>query len=107
MIILSFFLFCLFWRWPADNFAGFDTKVLEFKTVCNMKGNLGRTRRMSAFVITGNGNGLAGFALAKAQAGQAALRKAKNRAAQKLMYVERYNDHTGECRATAAFHVDR
>jgi len=26
-----------------------------------MKGNLGRTRRVSAFVITGNGNGLAGF----------------------------------------------
>jgi ribosomal protein S5 len=27
--------------------------------------------------------------------GMTALRKAKNRAAQKLMYVERYNNHTG------------
>ena len=60
-----------------------------------MKGNLGRTRRISAFVITGNGNGLAGFALGKALMGTAALRKAKNRAAQKLMHVERYNNHTG------------
>ncbi len=50
---------------------------------------------MSAFVITGNGNGLAGFGLGKAQMGTAALRKAKNRAGQKLMYVERYNNHTG------------
>nr|CAG4650973.1 EOG090X0689 [Simocephalus serrulatus] len=77
-----------------DNFEGFDTIVLEFKTVCNMKGNLGRTRRISAFVVTGNSNGLAGFALGKALLGTTALRKAKNRAAQKLMYVERYNDHT-------------
>ncbi|KAK4004601.1 hypothetical protein OUZ56_006334 [Daphnia magna] len=77
-----------------DNFEGFDTIVLEFKIVCNMKGNLGRTRRTSAFVVTGNGNGLAGFATGKAQMGMTALRKAKNRAAQKLMYVERYNEHT-------------
>nr|CAG4641693.1 EOG090X0689 [Eurycercus lamellatus] len=77
-----------------DNFEGFDTIVLEFKTVFNMKGNLGRVRTMSAFVVTGNGNGLAGFALGKAQMGNSALRKAKNRAGQKLMYVERYNNHT-------------
>nr|CAG4637008.1 EOG090X0689 [Ceriodaphnia reticulata] len=77
-----------------DNFEGFDTIVLEFKTVCNMKGNLGRTRRTSAFVVTGNSNGLAGFALGKALLGTAALRKAKNRAVQKLMYVERYKEHT-------------
>jgi len=61
-----------------------------------MSGNLGRTRRASAFVITGNKNGLAGFALAKANMGQTALRKAKNRCAQKLIYVERYNEHTGK-----------
>nr|CAG4642510.1 EOG090X0689 [Evadne anonyx] len=77
-----------------DSFEGFDTKVLEFKTVSNMSGNLGRTRRASAFVITGNNNGLAGFALAKANMGQTALRKAKNRCAQKLIFVERYNEHT-------------
>jgi len=78
----------------SDSFEGFDTKVLEFKTVSSMSGNLGRTRRASAFVITGNKNGLAGFALAKANMGQTALRKAKNRCGQKLIYVERYNEHT-------------
>ena len=60
-----------------------------------MKGTLGRTRRVSTFVITGNQNGLAGFALGKAVMGNTALKKAKNRAAQKLIYVERYNEHTG------------
>lgn len=49
------------------------------------------------FVITGNGNGLGGFALAKANSMPATMRKAKNRAGQKLIYVERYNDHTGLC----------
>jgi len=76
-----------------DNFEGFDTKVIEFKTVCNMKGNLGRKRRMSAFVVTGNGNGLAGFATGKARDGSAVLRKAKNRAGQKLMHIEICEGH--------------
>lgn len=77
-----------------DNFDGFDTKVIEFKQVMNMKGNLGRKRRLSAFVVTGNKNGLAGFATAKAVDGRACLRKAKNRAAQKLMHIELCDGHT-------------
>lgn len=77
-----------------DNFDGFDTKVIEFKQVFNMKGNLGRKRRLSAFVVTGNKNGLAGFASAKAMDGKAVLRKAKNRAAQKLMNIELCDNHT-------------
>lgn len=77
-----------------DAFEGFDTKVIEFKQVFNMKGNLGRKRRLSAFVVTGNKNGLAGFASAKAVDGKAVLRKAKNRAAQKLMFIELCDGHT-------------
>lgn len=77
-----------------DNFEGIDTKVLEFKQVMNMKGNLGRKRRLSSFVVTGNKNGLAGFATAKAVDGRACLRKAKNRAAQKLMHIELCDGHT-------------
>jgi len=76
-----------------DNFEGFDTRVIELKTVVNMKGNLGRKRRMSAFVVTGNGNGLAGFALGKAVDGRAVIRKAKNRAGQKLMHIEICEGH--------------
>jgi small subunit ribosomal protein S5 len=77
-----------------DNFEGFDTKVIEYKQVFNMKGNLGRKRRLSAFVVTGNKSGLAGFASAKAVDGRAVLRKAKNRAAQKLMHIEVCDGHT-------------
>lgn len=77
-----------------DNFDGFDTKVIEYKQVFNMKGNLGRKRRLSAFVVTGNKNGLAGFATAKAVESKAVLRKAKNRAAQKLMHIDICDGHT-------------
>jgi len=59
-----------------------------------MKANAGRYRRISVVVVTGNKNGLVGFALGKAADAKAALRRAKNRAGQKLMYIERYNNHT-------------
>uniref|UniRef100_A0A182TS38 Small ribosomal subunit protein uS5m n=1 Tax=Anopheles melas TaxID=34690 RepID=A0A182TS38_9DIPT len=77
-----------------DEFIGFDTKCLELKAVVNMKGNHGRKRRVSAMVVTGNGNGLAGFGFGKAIEGRAALRQAKNRAGQKLMHFELCNGHT-------------
>ncbi|XP_058467734.1 small ribosomal subunit protein uS5m [Malaya genurostris] len=77
-----------------DYFEGFDTKCLELKTVVNMKGNLGRKRRVSAMVVTGNKNGLAGFGFGKAIDMRAALRQAKNRAGQKLMFFELCNNHT-------------
>jgi small subunit ribosomal protein S5 len=60
-----------------------------------MEGNMGRRRRISAFVVTGNKNGSAGIALSKAIEAKAALRKAKNRAGQKLLYIEIFNNHTG------------
>ncbi|XP_064622370.1 small ribosomal subunit protein uS5m-like [Lineus longissimus] len=92
-------------RWPGMSigapdpvgdytFEGFDTRVLEFKMVSNMTGTLGRKSRFSAFVVTGNKNGLAGYGLARSPNGQAALRKAKNKAAQRLQYIELYNGHT-------------
>ncbi|XP_032684997.1 28S ribosomal protein S5, mitochondrial [Odontomachus brunneus] len=77
-----------------DTFEGFETWVLESKLVTCMTGNLGRKSRISIFVVTGNGNGVAGFALAKAPASKAALKTAKNRAGHKLMYIPRYQEHT-------------
>lgn len=77
-----------------ETFDGFDTRVLELKSVFNMKGNLGRKRQISAFVVTGNKNGSAGIALGKAVESKAALRKAKNRAGQKMVYIEIFNNHT-------------
>ncbi|CAG5127362.1 unnamed protein product, partial [Candidula unifasciata] len=75
-------------------FEGFDTRVLDYKMVSHMTGNLGRKQSISTIVVTGNGKGLAGYAVASAPGGKTALRKAKNRAAQRLQYFERYNDHT-------------
>jgi len=66
------------------------------KTVANMDANLGRRRRFSVLSFTGNGMGLCGFAYAKSAEGRAALKKSRNRAGQKLLWVERYNDHTGQ-----------
>lgn len=59
-----------------------------------MTGNMGRKRRVSCMVLTGNKNGLAGVSVAKAPEGKAALRIAKNRAAMKLMFINRCNEHT-------------
>lgn len=75
-------------------FEGFDSRVLEFKLVTNMTGTLGRKMSFSALVVTGNKNGLAGLGLGKAQSGRAAIRVAKNRAAQRLRYIPLYNNHT-------------
>lgn len=80
----------------TDTFEGFETWILQSKLVTCMTGNLGRKGRVSALVVTGNGNGLAGFSLAKAPLAKAALLKAKNRAGQRLIYVPRYKEHTGK-----------
>lgn len=77
-----------------DEFEGFDTIVIEMKQVLIMKGNLGRKRRMSVFVVTGNKNGLAGFGAGKSIENRPAMRKAKNRAGQKLIHFEPCNGHT-------------
>ncbi|XP_046426070.1 28S ribosomal protein S5, mitochondrial [Neodiprion fabricii] len=77
-----------------ETFEGFDTICLESKPVFNMSANMGRKRRMSVFVVTGNRNGLAGFALGKAVEGKAAVKNAKNRAGQRLLHVNIYNNHT-------------
>jgi len=86
---------CLYFVNIPDTFEGFETKVLEYKMVTVMTGNLGRKRRMSVMSVTGNKAGLAGFAIGKAIDPKSAVRVSKNRAGQKLIFFERYNDHTG------------
>nr|AWD75463.1 28S ribosomal protein S5 [Callistoctopus minor] len=81
---------------PVDDFTfeGFDTRVLELKTVANMTATLGRKQSFSAFVVTGNKNGLAGFAKGRSASAKDALRKAKNKAALRLQYIELFQQHT-------------
>jgi len=77
-------------------FENFDSVLLEFKTVFHMTGNLGRVRRNSILMVTGNGEGAVGFTLSPGKYGNnmAGLRKAVNKAGLRLMYVERYEDRT-------------
>lgn len=77
-----------------ETFEKFDTVVVELRMVARMTGNLGRTRRHKAVVVVGNRNGLIGFATGKAPDVRAALRLAKNRAIQRLRYIDRFEDHT-------------
>ncbi|EEC02004.1 ribosomal protein S5, putative [Ixodes scapularis] len=77
-----------------ETFEKFDTIVVESRMVSRMTGNLGRTRRHKAVVVVGNKNGLIGFASGKAPEAKAALRMAKNRAIQRLRYIDRFEDHT-------------
>lgn len=79
---------------PGENFEGFDSCVLHMRRVFNMVGSIGRKRSMSALVVVGNRNGAVGVSFGKAPDVISALRKAKNRAANNIQYIERYNDHT-------------
>ncbi|KJH52375.1 ribosomal protein S5 domain protein [Dictyocaulus viviparus] len=98
---------------PVDgvSFDNFQTYCLEVKRTCIMTKVFGRVYTMAALVITGNGEGLAGYAVGKAPLHRttAAILKGMNMAARKLFYVELlenrtiYQDFYAECRNTRVF----
>ncbi|KAI6190078.1 putative 28S ribosomal protein S5, mitochondrial [Aphelenchoides bicaudatus] len=98
---------------PVDgmNFDGFETYCLEIKRTCQMTGVFGRVYTVNALVFTGNGNGLAGYAVGKAALFRTnnAIIKGMNMAGRKLFYVELlegrtiYQDFFAECRNTRIF----
>jgi small subunit ribosomal protein S5 len=79
-----------------QTFENFETILLEFKTVYKMTGNLGRVRRNSLLMVTGNGAGAVGYTVTAGKHGQnmKALRRANNKAGLRLVYVDRYEDRT-------------
>ncbi|XP_053986511.1 28S ribosomal protein S5, mitochondrial [Hylaeus volcanicus] len=81
---------------PIDEepFIGFQTWVLHFHQCAIMTGMFGRKKRVIVYAVTGNGKGLAGFATALRGDNKGALTLARNKAGQRLMYFERYDDHT-------------
>ena len=85
-------------------FEGFESILLEIKMVTNMTGTLGRKQRYSALVAVGNRNGLAGYGFGKSLFARTAIRNAKNKAAQRLMYIPRYNEQTVYHNMFAAWH---
>jgi len=78
------------------SFNNFESILLEFKTVFHMTGTLGRLRRNSILMVTGNRNGAVGYTVSSGKYGGnvQALRKAKNKAGLRLVNVERYEDRT-------------
>ncbi|CAI8015263.1 28S ribosomal protein S5, mitochondrial [Geodia barretti] len=71
----------------------FRSVVIEVKRVANQtKG--GKKRTVSALVVVGNGNGMAGFAVGRGDEIKAAIRKAKNRAVNYLQFIPRCEGHT-------------
>lgn len=81
---------------PHDDtpFEGFDSTVLMLRATTCMTGLKGRFRRMHGLVVTGNGNGLAGFATSIGPEPKSVVRRARNRAGQALVSIPRWDNHT-------------
>lgn len=79
----------------SDSFEGFESWILYAKRLSIMTSNMGRTKRCRVCVITGNKKGLAGFVMLNGNEFKSTINTAKNKAGQRLIYIERYNDHTG------------
>lgn len=77
----------------GDLLEDFQSIVLELRRVSNMTPG-GRKRSQRAIVVVGNRNGAAGFAVGKGQNGISALKKARNKAAKYLYYVDRCDNRT-------------
>lgn len=107
-IILVFFVVERGWsgkkiegRWigPPDpvlgeSFEGFDTKCLMLRTMTIMTGNFGRVRRFISMAVTGNGNGIVGFAMCDGGEAKTVIRQARNRAALHLLSVKVFENRT-------------
>lgn len=78
----------------GETFEGFETWILSTKSISVMTSNMGRKRYSRCMVVTGNRNGLAGFSWISTHDLKSGLITAKNRAGQRLIFIERYNDHT-------------
>lgn len=79
---------------PTPEHPEFDTRVIEMKVVATMTATVGRYRRFSVLVATGNGKGLCGIGKAKAITLAAAVKRAKQRAAQNLLSFDLKDNRT-------------
>ncbi|XP_054154243.1 28S ribosomal protein S5, mitochondrial-like [Oppia nitens] len=80
------------WIGPPDPvngepFIGFDTKVLYLKPIFKMTALFGKYKRFACLTCSGNMNGLAGYAVNKDVDSKKAIVKSKNKAAQRLQYI--------------------
>lgn len=78
----------------GEDFPGFDTKVLMLRPVFCMKGGFGKTKRFQALCVTGNKQGLVGFATGTSKEAKMALNRARSKAAQRMRFVDLFENHT-------------
>lgn len=77
-----------------DTFEGFQSWILYGKSKTVMTSCFGRTRVYRTMVITGNRNGMAGFAAINGPEAKSSIIRARNKAGQRLIFIPRYNEHT-------------
>jgi len=77
-----------------DKFDGFDSALLDIGPVYHMEAKHGRVKSMKSIMFVGNKEGLCGFAIGRAPIGHVSINRGKNRAAKKLMYIDRCDGHT-------------
>lgn len=77
-------------------FENFETILLQYKTINKMTGNLGRVRRHSLLMVTGNGNGTVGMTLSPGKYGKGRrnFTKATNKSGLNLVTIDRFEDRT-------------
>jgi len=78
------------------SFDNFESILLSYKTLFKMTGNLGRVRRHSILMVTGNRNGSVGFTLTEGKYGKGMknMRAAVNKAGLRLINIDRFEERT-------------
>lgn len=79
-----------------EKFENFESIILEHRNVLQMTSNFGKKRKVVCTAVVGNKNGVAGIARVKANEPRSAIRVARTRATQKLMYFKRCDDNTSK-----------
>ena len=85
------------WIGPPDpvngeEFVGFDTKVIYMRPIFKMTALFGKYKRFSCLTVTGNSNGLAGFAVSRHPDNRQVMSRSKNKAAQRLQYINLHEE---------------
>ena len=78
---------------PDDDFSNFESCLIEHRGTMNMTSLFGRVRFVRILMVTGNRDGLCGYTLLKAPFGTGirALRRAVNRAGNRVCFIDRYS----------------
>ncbi len=81
---------------PCTDYSGFQSILVQYQMVGHMTGT-GRVRLINQMMLTGNGKGLAGFALSKSstRTGGYSFQKAVNRAGLRLVDITMFDNRTG------------